>query len=401
MPTFYYKVATANGETAEGELEAVDESAAVAQLQAAGHIPIRVATGGGMKWAAWSAGAGMRSQDLQIFTQELATLLAAGLPLDRSLQILIDLAEHPRTRKMTTRILEHVRGGGTLSDALEAQTGTFSRFYVNMVRAGEMSGSLEQVLQRLSEYLVRARELRDSVVSALVYPAILLTVSLLSVLILMIFVVPQFTQLFDDAGEALPLLTQFVVGTAEWLGSYWWSIPLALILTVFYMRRQMADPVSRERWDRRALRLPMLGDLVRRIEAARFSRTLGTLLGNGVPLLTALMIVRETLSNRVMVRGVDSAIEGLRAGQGMSDPLKETGMLPKLGMQMIQVGEETGQMEGMLIQVADLYDREVRTSVQRSLALLEPLLIVTLGVVIAMIIISILIAIVSVNELAF
>ncbi|WP_018879392.1 type II secretion system F family protein [Thioalkalivibrio sp. ALE9] len=401
MPTFYYKVATSSGETAEGELEAVDEAAAVAQLQAAGHIPIRVASGGGFKWAAFPTAGRLRSQELQIFTQELATLLAAGLPLDRSLQILIDLADRPRTRQLTERILEFVRGGGTLSDALEAQTGTFSRFYVNMVRAGEMSGSLEQVLHRLSDYLVRSRELRDSVVSALVYPAILLTVSVLSVLILMVFVVPQFTQLFEDAGEALPLLTQMVVGAAEWLGSYWWSIPLFVILAGFYMHRQLGHPDSRERWDRVTLRLPLVGELVRRLEAARFSRTLGTLLGNGVPLLAALTIVRETLSNRLMVRGVDSAIEGLRGGQGMSEPLKESALLPKLGMQMIQVGEETGQLEGMLIQVADLYDREVRTAVQRMLSLLEPLLIVTLGVVIALIIISILVAIVSVNELAF
>ncbi|MGM0554345.1 MAG: type II secretion system F family protein [Pseudomonadota bacterium] len=401
MPAFHYKVAAPNGETAEGELEAPDEATAVAQLQAAGHIPIRVVPAGGMRWS-WSLGRkGLSSRDLQVFTQELATLLQAGLPLDRSLQILIDLADHPRTERLTTRILEHVRGGGSLSDALEAQTGAFSRFYINMVRAGEAGGGLQEVLARLAEYLERARALRESVVSALVYPAILLTVSVLSVLVLMIFVVPQFTQLFEDAGQALPLLTQLVVGTAEWLAAYWWALPLAAILIVFYFRRQFAHPVARRRWDQRILRLPLVGDLTRKLEAARFSRTLGTLLGNGVPLLTALSIVRETLSNQVMVEGIGVAVEGLRGGQGMSGPLAETRLLPKLGMQMIQVGEETGQLEAMLLQVAELYDREVRTAVQRMLALLEPLLIVTLGAIIALIIISILIAIVSVNELAF
>lgn len=401
MATFHYKVAAPNGETAEGELEAPDEASAVAQLQAAGHIPIRVVPAGGMR-GSWTLGRkGLSGRDLQVFTQELATLLRAGLPLDRSLQILIDLADHPRTERITTRILEHVRGGGSLSDALEAQTGAFSRFYINMVRAGEAGGALQEVLARLAEYLERARALRESVVSALVYPAILLTVSVLSVLVLMIFVVPQFTQLFEDAGEALPLLTQLVVGTAEWLAAYWWTLPLTAILVVGYFRRQFAHPVSRRRWDQRILRLPLVGDLVRKLEAARFSRTLGTLLGNGVPLLTALSIVRETLSNQVMVEGVGVAIEGLRGGQGMSGPLAKTELLPKLGMQMIQVGEETGQLEAMLVQVADLYDREVRTAVQRMLALLEPLMIVTLGAIIALIIISILIAIVSVNELAF
>lgn len=401
MSLFHYKAVAPNGETTEGELEAPDEAAAVAQLQSASHLPIRVVPAGGVRWS-WKLGRkGLGSGELQVFTQELATLLRAGLPLDRSLQILIDLSDHPRTEGLTRRILEHVRSGGSLSDALEAQRGAFSRFYINMVRAGEAGGGLQEVLGRLAEYLERSRALRESVVSALVYPAILLTVSVISVLILMIFVVPQFTQLFEDAGEALPLLTQMVVGTAEWLAAYWWTLPLAAVLIVFYFRRQFSNPVSRRRWDHRLLRLPLVGDLLGKLEAARFSRTLGTLLGNGVPLLTALSIVRETLSNQVIAEGVGAAIEGLRGGQGMSGPLAETQVLPKLGMQMVQVGEETGQLEAMLLQVADLYDREVRTAVQRMLALLEPILIVTLGAVIALIIISILIAIVSVNELAF
>lgn len=398
MPLYRYKAATPTGDTSEGEIFAADEQQVINQLQAAGQIPIRVVQGGGVTRL---RRVGVRARDVQVFTQELATLLGAGLPLDRSLQIIVDLSEDPRLARMTARVLEQVRGGASLSEALEAQSGVFSRFYVSMVRAGEMGGAMEVVLQRLSEYLERAKDLRDSIVSALIYPAILMVVSLVSVFVLMVFVVPHFTQLFDDAGRALPMLTQVVVGSAELLRGYWWALIGAVVLIVLLLRHRLGDPAFRLRWDAGVLRLPLAGDLVRKLETARFSRTLGTLLGNGVPLLTAMSIVRETLNNRVLERGMGVAVEGLKGGQGMSAPLMEADLFPKLGMQMIRVGEETGRLEGMLLQVADIYDREVRVAVQRMLSLLEPVLIVGLGLLIATIIVSILIAIVSVNELAF
>jgi general secretion pathway protein F len=398
MPLYRYKAATPTGDTSEGEIFAADEQQVINQLQAAGQIPIRVVQGGGVTRL---RRVGVRARDVQVFTQELATLLGAGLPLDKSLQIILDLSEDPRLARMTGRVLEQVRGGASLSEALEAQSGVFSRFYVSMVRAGEMGGAMEVVLQRLSEYLERAKELRDSVVSALIYPAILMVVSLVSVFVLMVFVVPHFTELFDDAGRALPMLTQVVVGSADLLRGYWWALIGAVVLIVLLLRHRLGDPAFRLRWDAGVLRLPLAGDLVRKLETARFSRTLGTLLGNGVPLLTAMSIVRETLNNRVLERGMGVAVEGLKGGQGMSAPLMEADLFPKLGMQMIRVGEETGRLEGMLMQVADIYDREVRVAVQRMLSLLEPVLIVGLGLLIATIIVSILIAIVSVNELAF
>ena len=399
MPLYHYKVASPGGEVSEGQIEATDEAHAVAQLQATGNIPIRISSGGGagLRWRS----RGVRANDIQAFTQELATLLGAGLPLDRSLVILIDLADDPRVLQMTSNVLDRVRGGAALSEALEAQSGAFSRFYVNMVRAGEMGGALEGVLNRLSEYLMRAKELRDSVVSALIYPAVLLAVSTISVFVLMVFVVPNFTQLFEDADEALPLLTQVVVGSAEFLSDLWWMLLAGLLVLLLAIRQMLARPALRLRWDGYLLRLPLVGDLVRKLEAARFSRTLGTLLGNGVPLLTALSIVRETLGNRALAAGMAAAVAGLKEGRGMSEPLLTANLFPRLGLQMIKVGEETGRLEEMLLQVAGIYDREVRTAVQRMLALLEPILIVTLGLVIAVIILSILIAIVSVNELAF
>lgn len=400
MPVYRYKAATPGGEIAEGEIDAVDLAQAVARIQAEGNVPIRIRPAG-RRWGGFGGARGVRGREIQGFTQELATLLSAGLPLDRSLQVLMDIADDPKVTRMISGLLDRVRAGSSLSDALEAQTGTFSRFYVNMVRAGEAGGALHEVLSRLSEYLTRARELRDSVVSALIYPGILLSVSVVSVMVLMIFVVPNFTQLFEDSGRALPVLTQVVVGSAEWLAGYWWLLLLGILSLLLLLRRALENPEARTRWDGWVLRIPLVGDLVRKVEAARFMRGLGTLLGNGVPLLAALSIVRETLSNRALATGLNSTVEGLKAGQSMSEPLLAADIFPRLGLQMIKVGEETGRLEPMLLQVADLYDREVRTTVQRMLALLEPVLIVTLGLVIAVIIISILIALVSVNELAF
>lgn len=404
MPLYSYKATTLYDEVVEGTMEAPDEETLIRRLQDSGQIPIRVrltgSTGGGQGLSLFGSRR-ISQQQVGVFTQELATLLGAGLPLDRSLQMLVDLADEPKLAQLTTRILDKVQGGSNLSDALEAQQGVFSRFYINMIRAGELGGSLEGVLTRLADYLTRSKQLRDSVISALIYPAILVGVSVLSVMILLIFVVPQFTQLFEDAGQALPLPTQIVIASGEFLRSYWWALVLLGVGSLWFMRRQLGNPVSRVRWDRGFLRLPLFGELLKRVELARFSRTLGTLLGNGVPLLTALSIVKETLSNRVLSEGLEVAVGSLKEGQGMAEPLLASGLFPRLGLQMIKVGEETGQLEEMLLQVADIYDGEVKNAIGRMLALLEPMLIVGLGVLIAGIIMSILMAIISVNELAF
>jgi general secretion pathway protein F len=400
MPVFRFRATTPGGELSEGEVTAPSEREVIAQLQAAGLIPLRVSAAGG--WSGWRQGRGQPgAREIQVFTQELASLLRAGLPLERALQMVLDLATHPGLAERVGRVLDGVRRGQALSDALEAQTGMVSRFYVSMIRAGETGGALPEVLDRLSEYLQRSRELRDTVVSALIYPAILLVVALVSVFVLMAFVVPQFTQLFEDAGKALPLLTQIVVGSAEFLRGYGWALLIVAVLAGFWLRRRLADPVHRLRWDRLLLRVSLLGELVRKLEAARFSRTLGTLLRNGVPLLAALSITRETLTNRALAEGLDAAVAGLKEGRGMSEPLLAADLFPRLGVQMMRVGEETGRLDAMLMEVAEVYDREVRTAIQRLLALLEPLLIVSLGLIIAVIILSILMAIVSVNELAF
>ncbi len=406
MPRYRYEAVDAAGEVLRDELEAPSSDAAVERLRDQGLMPLSVdeAKGGflrgGLGQPLFSKRQALSRKTVTLLTQQLASLLGAGMPLDRALTILIGVAEDERGKALLGRVQEKVRGGSTLADALEAQ-GTFSRFYLNMIRAGEAGGALETVLKRLNEFLERSQALRETVTSALIYPIILLTVSALSVIILLTFVVPQFQRLFADAGKALPLATQIVIAVGEGFRHYWWAGLIVIGLIVMVVRQQLSQPESRARWDRWVLRLPLFGDLIAKVETARLSRTLGTLLGNGVSLLNALAIVRETLSNQVLAAALGEVAEHAKTGRGLAEPLQEAGNFPKLAVQMIRVGEETGQLQEMLIQVADTYDGEVQTAVKRLLTLLEPALILGLGVIVAGIIMSILVAILSLNELAF
>jgi len=405
LPLYRYKAVTPSGEAQEGDMEAADRSAVVERLQDMGLIPIRVEEGAA-KAAGDANGAGLfrRSKisqdDVAVFTQEIATLLKAGLPLDRCLEILIGLSANEAVRELMLQLREDVRGGAALSAAMEARQGVFTRFYLNMIRAGEAGGALDVVLQRLTEFMERSRELRDTVKSALIYPVILVGVSLLSVAILLMWVVPQFSQMFEDSGKALPLPTQVVIAAGDGIRNYWWLMALVAVGVYLWFRRQLREPATRYLWDQRMLDMPLVGDLIGKLEVARFSRTLGTLIGNGVTLLAALSIVKETLSNTVMATALGQVATQLKEGKGLGKPLMETGLFPKLAVHLVMVGEETGKLQDMLIRIADIYDREVQGAVKRMLSLLEPVLILGLGLVIGGIIMSILVAILSVNDLA-
>ena len=405
MPLYRYKAVAPTGEAQEGEMEGLGQSAVVERLQEMGLIPIRV------EEAAASADTGSAGKslfrknrisqaDIAVFTQEIATLLRAGLPLDRSLGILIGLSANPQVLQLLTQVRNDVRGGAALSAAMEAQTGVFSRFYLNMIRAGEAGGALDVVLQRLSEFMERSKELRETVKSALIYPAILIGVAVLSIAVLLVWVVPQFTQMFEESGKALPLPTQIVIAAGDIVQHYWWVLILGAIGIYSWFAGQLRQAETRYRWDKRFLALPLVGDLVAKLEVARFARTLGTLVGNGVTLLTALSIAKETLSNTVISASLGIVANQLKEGQGLGKPLMETGLFPKLAVHMVMVGEETGRLQEMLIRIADVYDREVQNAVKRMLALMEPVLILGLGLVIGGIIMSVLVAILSVNDLA-
>ncbi len=403
MPLFTYKAVNSLGETEEGIKDAIDEHTLITALHSEGYIPIRVAPANSRSFLGWRSKQSKLSQkDIALMTGELATLLESDLPLDKSLLVLMDLTEdNVRLTKLIARVLDKVKGGATLADALEQQSGIFSKFYLNMIRAGEAGGSLGDVLTRLAEYLESSQELKDTVSTALIYPAILLVMSLASLFVMLTFVVPQFTEMFESAGKALPVSTQIVVGLAEWLQSYWWVLLISIIFISSYMTMQLANPTTKKVWDGRFLKLPLAGSIITNKETANISRTLGTLLGNGVSLLAALTIVRETVDNLVLAAAIEEAEEQLKQGKHLSDALLSKGLFPKMAMQMIKMGEETGRLEEMLLRVATIYDKQLRVAIQRMLAFLEPVLIISLGLMIAGIIVSILLAILSVNDLAF
>ena len=405
MPLYRYKAVTPAGETQEGDMDGTSQSIVAERLQSLGLIPIRVEETTlrepvNPNARGFFGKKSVTQDDVAVFTQEIATLLKAGLPLDRCLEILIGLSANEPVRQLMTQLREDVRGGAALSTAMEARRGIFTRFYLNMIRAGEAGGSLDVVLQRLTEFMERSKELRETVKSALIYPVILLGVALLSVAILLMWVVPQFSQMFEESGKALPLPTQIVIAAGDGVRNYWWVMALVVYGAYSWFARQMREPASRYRWDKRMLQLPLVGDLVGKLEVARFSRTLGTLIGNGVTLLAALSIVKETLSNTVMSQALGDVAAQLKEGKGLGKPLMETELFPKLAVHLVMVGEETGKLQEMLIRIADIYDREVHSAVKRMLSLMEPVLILGLGLVIGGIIMSILVAILSVNDLA-
>jgi len=400
MPRYYYKAVKLDGEELEGEQDAADEQALVRKLQADGLIPVQTRSAGGLTaQLARRKRRRLSAKEIEIVTRQLATLLEAQLTLDRSLAVLVDLTPEEHVVKVLSDLQERVRGGATFSAALEAQDGQFPKLYINMVRAGEASGALDEVLARLADYLERSAELRGTVTSALVYPSILLFVAGLSVILLLVFVVPQFTVLFEDMGAALPLSTRIVVATGDLFRSYWWALLVLVAVAAVLIERWLMNPDNRRRFDYRVMTLPLLGDLIWKMETARFCHTLSTLLKNGLTLLSGLNLAKEVVSNRKVRDGLDEVADGLKHGRGLAEPLTSREVLPELALQMIRVGEESGTLDAMLAKVADIFDRETKASVQRTLTLLEPVLIIGLGIVIAGIIVSIMMAILGANEL--
>jgi len=402
MPAFRYKALSSTGETLNGVMEALSTEEVVSKLQLQGHIPIEAVPADGAGQASllsFLQRSDVSSNQITQFTQQLATLLGAGLALDRAMQIQVDLAENDKIKRLLVRVRDAVRGGSSLSDALDSQHGVFSRLYINLVRAGELGGTLDQTLARLADYLKRNKELKDSVVSAMIYPIILLVLAGGSLIFLLTFVIPRFKPIFEDLGGNLPLLTQVVMAFAEVLRSGWWVIALVVVIGVAWYRKQMSDPASRLRWDERYLRLYGFGDLLLKMETARLTRTLGTLMKNGVPLLTGLSISKNVLNNTVLAQVIENVANDVKTGSGLTSPMSSSKRFPKLALQMISVGEETGQLDDMLLRVADTFDLEVKTTVDRLMAIFVPVVTVVLAGLIAIIVLSMVLAILRMNEL--
>ncbi len=411
MPEFIWRAAQPDGRLVEGRSEASANGVVLRQLRERGLTPIRideaeigvssgtVALSGSQRRARAAKGP-VNQADILALTSELSIMLRAGLALDNALRVLIDMSHKPSVRAMLEKLLEDVKGGAPFSRALGGYRDLFGDFYINMVRSGEISGQMSQVLQRLVEHMERLRALRESVVSATIYPAILLGVAVLSLVAMLGFVVPQFEQLFNDMGDALPLPTRVVMVIGHAFRQYGWVMAVVFAVLGWLALRWLRSPSGRVWWQAIALRLPLMGPLLHKYDLTLFSRSLGTLLGNGVPMLTAMHIATETVGNARLRQPLAKMIPVVKDGGRLVSAMSATGIFEPLAINLIRVGEETGRIGPMMIELANILNREVETGIKRALTFLEPVLILVLGVMIAAIIVSILVGILSINDLA-
>ncbi|HLT44724.1 MAG TPA: type II secretion system F family protein [Luteimonas sp.] len=397
MPLYHYKALNARGEMLEGRMEAASDAEVVLRLQEQGHLPVEARPagegGGAGSWKALLRPRPFAGQRLVQFTQQLATLLGAGQPLDRALTILLELPDEPAARRTIVEIRDAVRGGAALSTALERQHGTFSRLYINMVRAGEAGGSMEETLQRLADYLERSRLLRGRVINALIYPAILVVMVGLSLMFLLGYVVPQFAAMYESLDAPLPLFTKIVLALGLFVRDWWIVLLVVPALALWWFDRRLRDPAFRTRFDGWLLRRKLVGTMAARLETARLARTLGTLLRNGVPLMAALGIGRTVVGNRVLAADVEAAAEEVKNGVGLSTALGRGKRFPRLALQMVQVGEESGALDAMLLKTADTFEQETGQAMDRMLAALVPAITLVLALVVMVVILAVLVPI--------
>jgi general secretion pathway protein F len=311
------------------------------------------------------------------------------------------MAENEKLREVTKDVLNKVEGGSSFAEALSGHPRIFSRLYVNMVKAGELGGFLEVIVSRLARYLQSVKEIREYLVSVMIYPLILTIVSGISVVILVTFVIPRFARIFSDTGQAIPLPTQLMLGISQGGRGYWWLGAGVIVVGYLGLRVYLRQEEQRVRWDRFKLRWAMVGGIIKKVEVARFSRTLGTLLQSGVSILPALNLTKEICQNRVISESIGYVHDRLREGKAISRSLEESGVFPVLAVHMIGVGEETGKLDEMLIKVAESYEENVQRTIRRAVSLLEPLIILIMGLVVGFIVISMLLGIFSINEIPF
>ena len=407
MPSFRYTAVSAAGEMQQGVMDAPDEAAVIRTLQGQGAIPMRAepadAAPAGLSrllGADLFGPRGLSRQQVADATRELAVMLGAGLDLDRALRFLVETAPSPRVAAALVRTRDTVRDGGALATALAQQPESFPPVYIGMVRAGEAGGQLAATLERLAGLLERQRTLAAHIRAALVYPAVLVVAAIGSIVLLLTQVLPQFTPLFAQNNAALPGPTQFLVDAGDALSA--WGLPglLVLLLAGLVLRTILRQPGPRLAADRLLLRLPVMGGLLKEISAARFARTFGTLLVNGVPLVTALDVARDTLGNTAATAAVDRATQAARGGEDLSITLRAANVFPLRLPTLLRLGHETAQLGPMALRAAEIHEEASRLGLQRLVALLVPAITVIMGALIAGIVASLLLAMLSLNDLA-
>ncbi|MCU7646549.1 type II secretion system inner membrane protein GspF [Pseudomonas piscis] len=401
MEQYQYKALDADHNTVNGYLEASDPQAAASQLQERGLLVLRVqrASGAtGLSRPSWLRSSPFSREELSRFTQQLATLLGADQPLERALGILIRQPGKPAARQLIERIRDRVKAGQTLSAAMAVEQSSFTPLYLSLVHAGEAAGVLDQSLGQLASYLERTQAIRTEVINALIYPAFLVVGVLGSLVLLLAYVVPQFVPIFDGLGVPVPLLTQLILDLGQFLSSYGLHALALLLGLAWTALSYMGRPANRLKWHRYLLRSPLAGGLLKRLETARFARTLGTLLAQGVPLINALDISRQVANNLAMNAAVANATVKVKDGQRLSTALETEQLLPDLAIQMIEVGEESGKLDGMLLKVASIFDEEAKRSIDRLLAALVPSLTVVMAVLVAVIMLAIMLPLMSLTS---
>jgi general secretion pathway protein F len=402
MATYRYRAATAGGQLKSGVLEGTSRADAIERIKRLGLMPIETVE------TATKAKGDEKQVRLNTATRrgivnaigELAVLLSAGLPLDRSLAVVVENLNKPAVKAVFAKLRDRVRQGASLARAMTESNGAFAPMASAMAEAGEASGKLDESLSRLGETMERAENLRQTIVSSMVYPVMLMVIASSVILIMLLFVVPQFEDLFTDAGAKLPPMTQVIMGASHFVKYYGLYAAGFIVIAVFMLYRWAQQPAVRRIVDRQVLKLPIIGGIVRNAETARFARTLGSLIDGGVPLAGALVIAQRSLANTHMHDAVEKVSIGLRQGGGLSTPLAQTALFPPMAISFLRTGEETAQLGLMLSRLADVLDRDVRTAIARLITIMTPVITVTMAALVGTIIASIMSAILGFNDLA-
>ena len=401
METFYFKAVAGDGKVRTGKLPGEDEKYVVRELRKQGLAPVYVGREEKRSFEIrMPVFQGGKRKDVLFFTQELSTLLNAGVPVDRALTISSELCERPQFRVILMDVIRVLKGGRSLADSLATHPDYFPDLYINMVRAGEASGSLSTVFDRLSEFERTRDDLRNYIISSMIYPALLAVVGMASIIVLMTFVVPRFASVFQESHMQMPLPTKIMLEVSKALEEYGLLAAAALIAAIVAFRAYVGTSAGRLWWDTFRLKIPILGEALLKAEVARFARAMSTLVANSVPLVQSLGIARAILKNQRIARALEMVVTGVKRGEGIAGPVRKTGVFPALAGHLLSVGEETGRLDAMFARMADLYEADTRTSIKRFTALLEPLVILVMGIVVGALILSILLAITSINEVA-
>ncbi|MGR3317100.1 MAG: type II secretion system F family protein [Candidatus Anammoxibacter sp.] len=398
MSTYKYRVLTKSREIIEGKKDAVSEKDLITEFRNSGHVVLSIQQTGEEFTNILPFKRSMH-RSFNFFTQELATLLENGIPMDKSISILSSTQEKPVIRSVLDDILKSVKSGRSLAESLSKHPRAFANINVHMVHAGEEGGVLPQVLEKLGKYQERMDKARNEIISAMVYPALLLVVGIMSIIALVTFVIPKFAEVFDGMGMALPLSTRILMELSHLFISYGWIILVVIFLTIFSYKKAMKNPAFAEKVDRAKLKIPLVGAVLWKMEIARFARTLGTLMENGVAMLKAIDIVRKVLSNSYLSNVLDNVKLVVKEGGGLTAPLDKEGFLPGYAKHLLTVGEETGNLDRMLLKVADNLDQEIEQMIKRIVTLVEPGMILFMGGMIGTIVVSMLTAIMSISDI--